>query len=445
MAATSSIGGLASGLNTADIINQLIALEALPQTKLKTQVTTEQSRITALQKVNTALQALVTSAKTMQSTTTGAWANLAATSSNTAVSVTATSTASPAAFTVTVGQTALSHQLAFTDAHAKTDQVTGATNGVLLKRAGQPDVAISTANGTLEELAAAINGADAGVRATLVRTGSAGGTEQYRLLVESATTGAAGSFELTDSAGAPLLGGATTRAGRDASIDIGGITATSSSNTFTDVVPGVTITLGATATGTAEVAVSRDAASRSASVKSLVDEANALITQMGNLTLNSLTTKGVLAGDSTLRDVASSLADAIYPADGTSMAKYGIQVDRYGKLTFDTQKFADAYAADPAGTAAAFTGTDGFAARLQKAAETASDKYDGTVTQAITSRNVTVTRLNDSIERWDGRLELRRATLERQYTALEKALSQLQGQSSWLTSQLNALNANSNQ
>lgn len=445
MAATSSIGGLASGLNTADIINQLIALEALPQTKLKTQVTTEQSRITALQKVNTALQALVASAKTMQSTTTGAWANLAATSSNTAVSVTATSTASPTAFTVTVGQTALSHQLAFTDAHARTDAVTGATSGVLLKRAGQPDVAISTANGTLEELAAAINSADAGVRATLVRTGSAGGTDQYRLLVESATTGAAGAFELTDSTGAPLLGGTTVRAGRDASIEIGGITATSASNTFTDVVPGITITLGATATGTSEVAVSRDAGTRSASVKSLVDEANALITQLGNLTLNSVTTKGVLAGDTTLRDVSRSLVEAIYPADDTSMAPYGVQVDRFGKLTFDAQKFADAYAADPAGTAAAFTGTDGFAARLQKAAEKASDKYDGTVTQSITSRNVTVTRLNDSIERWDGRLELRRATLERQYTALEKALSQLQGQSSWLTSQLNALNANSNQ
>ncbi|MFC7504863.1 flagellar cap protein FliD N-terminal domain-containing protein, partial [Nocardioides sp. GCM10030258] len=62
MAATSSIGGLASGLDTASIISQLMALEALPQTKLKTQVTAEQSKVTALQKLNTALQALGTSA-----------------------------------------------------------------------------------------------------------------------------------------------------------------------------------------------------------------------------------------------------------------------------------------------------------------------------------------------------------------------------------------------
>ena len=445
MAATSSIGGLASGLNTADIINQLMALEALPQTKLKTQVSTEQSRITALQKVNTALQALTTSAKTMQSTTTGAWASLAATSSNTAVSVSATSAASPAAFSVTVGRTALSHQLAFGDAHARTDVVTGATHDVVLKRPGQADLTLSTANGTLEELAAAVNAADAGVRATLVRTGTAGGTDQYRLLVESVATGADGSFELTDSTGADLLGGASVRAGRDASIEIGGITATSSSNTFKDVVPGVTITLGATATGTAEIAVSRDAASRTASVKSLVDEVNAVITQLGGLTLNGLTGKGLLAGDSTLRDVAQALAETIYPGDGTSMATYGVQVDRYGKLTFDPQRFAEAYAADPAGTAAAFTGPDGLAARVQKAAVEASDRYDGTVSQAITSRNVMVTRLNESITRWDGRLELRRATLERQYTALETALSQLQGQSSWLTSQLNAFRSNSDQ
>ena len=49
--------------------------------------------------------------------------------------------------------------------------------------------------------------------------------------------------------------------------------------------------------------------------------------------------------------------------------------------------------------------------------------------------------LNKSIDAWDDRLELRRATLERQYTALEKALSQLSSQSSWLTSQLDALSS----
>lgn len=443
MAATSSIGGLASGLDTASIISQLMALEALPQTKLKTQVSTEQSKVTALQKLNTALQALGTSAEGMRTATSGSWSSLTATSTNTGVRVAATTAATAGAFTVSVGQTALSHQVAFTDPHAKSDVVTGATNSVLLKRAGEADLQIDTAGGTLEQLAAAINGADAGVRATLVRTGTSGGTDQYRLLVESSTTGGDQAFELTDSTGATLLGGATVRAGRDASIDIGGITATSTTNTFTDVVPGVTITLASNATGTADVDVSRDATGASASMKSFVEGINAVLGQISGLTSTSTTAKGVLAGDSALRRVAGALQDAMYPADGTSMAKYGIQVDRYGKLTFDPDKFTASYKEDPIATAAAFTGPTGFTARIEAAAKAASDKYDGSVTSAITSHGTAITRLNENIARWDDRLELRRTSLERQYTALETVLSQMQAQSSWLSSQLASLTASS--
>ncbi len=94
-----------------------------------------------------------------------------------------------------------------------------------------------------------------------------------------------------------------------------------------------------------------------------------------------------------------------------------------------------------ANQAAAFTGGTGFAARVREVALEASDKYEGSVTGAITSHTTTITRLNASIADWDDRLELRRKTLERQYTALETALSQLNSQSSWLTSQLDSLSA----
>lgn len=441
MAGTSSIGGLASGLDTASIINQLMTLEAASQTKLRTQVTSEQGKVTALQKLNTSLQSLATAAGAMSAPATTTWSALTTSSTNSAVAVTAAPSATPTSFTVVVNHTALTHQVAFTDAHAKTDVVTGATTSVVLKRSGEADLQLDTANGTLAELATAINAADAGVRATLVRTGSSGGVDQYRLLVESTATGATQDFELTDSTGAALLGGSTVRAGRDASIDIGGITATSTSNTFADVVPGVTITLGASATGTADLTVARDADGPSAAAKGFVDQLNAILTQIGTLTSNNSEAKGTLAGDSTLRRVAGALQDAIYPPDGTSMAKFGIQVDRYGKVTFDPKKFAESFAADPAATAAAFTGPTGFAARVQSVAEAASDKYEGSVTNAITSHTSTITRLNASIERWDDRLELRRQTLERQYTALETALSQLNGQSAWLSSQLDALSS----
>ncbi len=69
----------------------------------------------------------------------------------------------------------------------------------------------------------------------------------------------------------------------------------------------------------------------------------------------------------------------------------------------------------------------------------ASDKVDGTITTAITGRTGSIGRLNDSIEAWDLRLELRRTALTRQFTALETALSQMNSQSNWLAGQINSL------
>lgn len=434
--ASASISGLSSGLDTATIINQLMQLEAVSQTKLKNRVTQEQSGVTALQQLNTRLATLAENAKKLAdvSTGTGPWSSLKATSTNQAVSVTATSSAAPGTFAVTVGQPALTHRLAFTDALAKTAVVGDAK---LTK--GGVDIAIT--GGTLEELAAGINEADAGVRATLVRTGS----DQYRLLVESTTTGAAQDFQLTAADGSPLLGGAAVRTGQDATIDIGGIQATSSTNTFADVVPGVTITLAPGAAGTADVSVTRDAASRSESVKALVTEVNQILESIRATTAVNGTDPskaGVLAGDNTVRRVGSALVESIYPDTG-SLAPYGIEVDRYGKLVFNETKFAAAYAADPDAVTAAFTGPDGFASRVQEVAATASDRFEGSITSAIDGRTKGIERLNDSIAEWDTRLALRRQTLERQYTALETALARMQSQSSWLAAQLEGLQSSS--
>lgn len=430
--AGASISGLGSGNDWASLIDSLMQIEAVTQTKLKTRVTREQSGITALQQLNTRLASLAENARKLAdvSTGTGPWSSLKATSTNQAVSVTATSSAAPGTFSVTVGQPALTHRLAFTDALARTDPVGDA-------KLTKDGVEIAITGGTLDELAANINDADAGVRATLVRTG----TDQYRLLVESTTTGAAEGFQLTAADGSPLLGGAAVRAGQDATIDVGGIQATSSTNTFADVVPGVTITLAAGATGTADVAITRDAATRSDTVKALVTEANQILESIRATTAVNGTDPskaGVLAGDSTVRRVGTALIDSIYPDTG-SLAPYGIEVDRYGKLVFNETKFAAAYAADPDAVTAAFTGPDGFASRVQEAAKTASDRFEGSITSAIDGRTKGIERLNDSIAEWDTRLALRRQTLERQYTALENALLQLQSQSSWLTAQVESL------
>src|SRR4051812_31590337 len=100
MASSASISGIASGLDTASIVDQLMQLEAMPQTALKQRVSTGQSLVPTLQTLNTKAALVGSKAGSLAAAT--AWKAVAASSSNSAVSVSAASTASPTRFTVTV-------------------------------------------------------------------------------------------------------------------------------------------------------------------------------------------------------------------------------------------------------------------------------------------------------------------------------------------------------
>ena len=442
--ATSSISGLVSGLNTAEIIEQLMALEAVPQSKLKTKVSTQQSAITAMQTLNTKVSLISSRAEALAKAS--AWSPVVATSSNNAVTVKAGPTASPTSLNVTVVQTALTHQVASQTPAKLTDSIVGGSGTVRIDRFDGTTVDIES-DGTLKGVVDAINAKpDSGLRASAIKVGEVGGVPQYQLFVESTKTGLAEDFQLTDDQGV-ALSGFTARAGRDAEISLGlGVTVRSSSNTFTGVVDGVDITLGDQATGTATIAVNRDTTSLTSQVQGLVDTLNAALDEIATQTAynGNGSTAGKLMGDAGVRSLRDQLLNAVFPTDGTSMASLGIQTDRYGKVVFDAAKFREAYAADPVGVSEKFTTeNNGFAARLEAVAKTASNSTTGTITMAITGRKSEITRLEESITAWDTRLAMRRTTLERQYTALETAMSQLNSQSSWLSAQVESMNNSS--
>jgi len=446
--ATASISGLGSGLDTAGIVSQLMQLEAVPQTKLKNRVSSEESVVKALQSLNTKFAALATKAADLSSS---AWDSLAATSSLAGVTVTAGVQATAASFSVKVNALATSHGETYTSTATPTDVVVpedgDGKRTLTINHADGATKTVDTGDGTLKSVVAALNDpANAtGVRATMLQVTPG----NYRLVVDATATGTESSFTIASSEGA-LLGGpeaARTRTGKDAEIEVSGFTLTSRTNTFTDLMPGVSVTLGAGAEvgKTAEVSVSRDATKQVAAVKSYVDSVNALLTEIDNLTKydSASGSSGVLSGDSSARALRTALATSLYPADGSSMASMGLQTDRYGKLVFDEETFKKAYEADPVAVAKAYDSTDGFAARVKKVADNASDKYTGTLTSLIQGRQDGIARLNASIEAWDLRLELREATLSRQFSALDVALANMSSQSSWLTSQISALSSSS--
>src|SRR4051812_27951546 len=121
--ANASISGLASGLDTASIISQLMQIEAQPQTRLKSQLSQEQSSVKSLQDLNAKFAALMTEAGKLARST--GWSPVSVTTSSQYVTVTGTDGADgavPANLSLEVTRLAQSHQVNFSGA-ALTDQV----------------------------------------------------------------------------------------------------------------------------------------------------------------------------------------------------------------------------------------------------------------------------------------------------------------------------------
>ncbi len=434
--AFASVSGLASGLDTATIIDQLMQIEAVSQTRLKARVTSEQTNVSTLQQLNSTLASLAATASDLAEP--DALTPMTATSSSEHVTTLARAGATPGSLSVVVDAVALTHRLTFATTAARDDVVTGASTVVRLTVDGTA-TDVDTGDGTLDGLISALNASGTGVRASTLRLDD--GT--YRLRVESATTGADSTFTLTALDGSALLGGATVRTGQDAALTVGTDTVHSSTNTFAGVLPGMDVTLSRTTPpGTVvDLTLATDSTAAVELVRSFVEAINAAVDELATASTSGSGTTAPLAGDVVMQSLRSALTNAVFPTDGTSLAEYGIQLDRTGRLTFDEDRFATAHVTDPTAVTAAIGA--GFAARIEAVADGASDSIDGTVTAAIKGRETQIDRLQDSIDAWDVRLEMRRATLTRQFTALETALSQVQAQSAWLTSQIASLNANS--
>jgi flagellar capping protein FliD len=148
---------------------------------------------------------------------------------------------------------------------------------------------------------------------------------------------------------------------------------------------------------------------------------------------------GAFTGDSTTRDVTQKLLDAASaPVGGRSPSEFGISITKTGTMEFSAEKFAAAFAKDPVGTQKVVSE---IASRIASAATTASNKTTGLITTKITGEQTTIDTLNDQVAKWDDRLATRRTNLERYYAAFEVSMGNLNAQMTWLTSQVDALQA----
>ncbi len=452
-----SVDGLVSGLNTSEIISQLMQLERQPQVRLKTKQASVESSIGALRNLNTKFLAITSAAAKL--TDPKGWQLATATSSDPAkVAVTATAGAAQGRLSFNVKQLAAAgsylSEKAVSSLSDPSVTVAAPNSTIYLKKGDGPDIAIATGDGTLSAVMKAINDSDAGVSATAVQL-TAG---QYSLKLESTTTGLNTGITVGLSPGAndaftTALGTMKTLVPpADAVLSVSGTLVTRASNTIGDLMTGVTLTVSKADTLQADgvnfdepattVDVKADREGVAARVAALVDAVNAANSDIKAVTGNNLETgsKGKLYGDAGARGLRDRLIGGV---TGTGTAVAGVSLDRNGVMTFDKDKFLKALDADPAAVQTAL-GADGLAGRMHATADAASrSKTDadgpGLIAGSISSRESQVRSLKSNISSWDSRLELRERTLQRQYAALEKALGASQSQGQWLAGQIAGL------
>lgn len=449
-----TIDGLVSGLNTTQIISQLMTLERRSQDRLKVEQTSAQTGISALRSLNAKFLSLAGSAKTLLGAS--GWNPATATTSDvTRASVTTAAGAAAGEVTFTVQRLATAEVLRSSGTVTAPGDVVAAPGGTFTITTSGTAVSVSTGDGTLAGVVAGINAAQAGVTATTVQVSPGA----HVLQLTATTSGAATITVDGDPFAGSTLGQVTeVTAGANALLRVGvaadgsgGYAVERTSNTITDLLSGTTLTLAKQdASVPVTVRVASDSAAVADSVAKLVDALNATLAEMTRTGSYDPTTKksGPLHGDGAVRALRSQLLSGVSGTSANASAIAGISVQRDGTVAFDRTRFLTALAADPGGVRARLgegtPGAPGLASRLSAIADAASRPKDtgagtGLLTAAIGNRERSVTALQSDIARWDSRLEVREQRLVAQFTAMEKALGSAQQRGQWLAGQIASL------
>lgn len=454
---TISSPGLASGIDVKSIVSQLVALDRAPLQPLQKTASSLQSKLSVYGSLKSMVSGLGDAAAKLSQSS--GWSGVKASSSNTAaVSATAAPGASATSLSVEVQHLAKA-QSAASSAIATGSGIGAGTLSIQVGAGTAIDVVIEAGKDSLSEVARQINEAKAGVSATVLRDASG-----ERLLMRATDTGVINSFTVAVSGGDPgglerlafgngATGGMTqTQAGLDAQATINNVAITSASNTLSDTVPGLTLTLSQVTTAPVEVAVSADQDAMKKNVQAFVDAYNALNDLLTVTTKYDPVTKtaGTLQGDSTAVGLQNALRGMMGSVTASSpfsrLSDVGIEAQKGGKLEIKADKL-NAAIGNLDGLRALFTSTSTdptaqgfgfkiktFADGLVNATGTLSTKTDS-LQGAIKRNSTEQDKVNDRAARAETRYLA-------QYNAMDAAVGRLSGLNAFVSQQITLWNQN---
>ena len=452
-----ALSGLASGVDTSSIVEQLIALDRQGTSRIQNRQYAVTGLQTTLKAVATKLAALKTAATALSSDAT--WKpQQTVESSDSKVVVSQTGGAGIGGHTLQVNRLASSMQRGYSFNGGTAGTITITSNA---DSANTMEISVG-ADATLQQIADSINAKATGpVVAAVVNKGTAA----ERLVMSSRTTGSESDF--TVSSGGLLTDDATyttpdvTKLDASYSLD-GGTAVTSKSNVLENAIPGLRVTLKGVTASPAGINVSEPALDRDAVKKKITDFVNAY-NAVVDLTRAEITEKpltapttateaaqGALYGDSGMQSMLNTLRrqmTAINSGTGINdLADLGINLPaskagvvsedaKAGKLAIDSTKLDAALQAD-------WTSVRSFFTDFSKQVGASVDKQTGgkgLIDSRLKSADRNMRSLTDQLTQANERIDAKEKRLKAQFAAMETAMQNSQTQQAWLTGQLAAL------
>ena len=472
--ATSNSSGMAS-IDVAGIVAQLMTAENRPLDAIKSKITEQQVIISDLGAVKAKVSTFKDALRIFEDP--NSYNNTVASSTDsTVVTATAANGATAGSYKISVEQLAQPSKYGIAGFSSAADSITlnadngfeitvGNTkystkgvvtiNGVLSSNT----VPVLSANPTLSDLQAWINGLGVAVKAGTVQTTA---IDQWALTIEGTLPGSDNAVSYSGLESGTINPAATALA-QNAKFTVNGIAFERSTNVVNDAVNGLTFSLvGTTAVGvTKSISVSAGADNSEKVIKDLVLSYNDLISQYQTLTANGATSKtpGTFANNPTMLafigDIKSRLATGfsygeVDPDTGKkatmSLASLGMDLQLDGTIKFNSITHAQASASGLQATLAKGVRV-GYVSDTNSLITfvTSQASFNGTLSQQIKSQSSSVLDLQKRQDELQTQLNNIQNSYFTQYSSLNALLFQLSSTSNSLNSALDALiNNNSN-
>ncbi|MDX5630727.1 MULTISPECIES: flagellar filament capping protein FliD [unclassified Brenneria] len=462
MASITSLG-VGSGMDLSGLLTQLETAEKARLTPITTQQSSYNAKLSAFSTVKSALDKLDTATKALAKSDTvlsnagsiDAISTTSVKSTNKAFTATTDGKAVAGSYSVSVSQLAQAHSVISSVSTSATTALSSSDATLKIAQANGEsiDVQITGGETSLTDVRDAINKADGGVSASIVKAND----NSYYLMLTSKDTGTEGQITVTDDSG--VLGTIEQKvAAQNALISVNGIEIERQSNTIDDALEGVTLSLqSTTATDTPEtLEIAQDTSGMKDAIKAWVDAYNAVLDTIATQTQytavdageDQSSSNGALLGDSTVRSIQSQLKKQLTNLQSDSgdiriLADLGItQNYKTGKLEVNDTELEKALKEEPANVKAFFAGDGkdtGFSTQMRSYLTTVLDSTDGVIKATEDGINSTLKKLEKQYTQVNDSITATIARYQTQFTQLDLLVSQLDSTASYLTSQFTAI------